>query len=99
LHRAQLLASKGIRRDDFEIIAFDSTNESQGGARAATSVFHNGHARAQITPLFGLFNHRQRHAVFIRASRIVIFQLNINVGAVSRNNFLQLDEGGVANGR
>ena len=81
-----------------KIVALDRADHRQGRPGAAAGVFDDPHAFAKGAALFRAVDHRQRHAVLVRAGRIEVFELDVHVGGAGRNDLAQPEDGGAANG-
>src|ERR1700759_1126282 len=76
LDRLQFFFGKGVGGNGFEPIAFYRTDKGEGGTRTAPAILYHRHTGAEIAPLFGLFDDRQRHPVLIRAGGVEVFELD-----------------------
>jgi hypothetical protein len=97
LHRQQFFARKRIRGEHDEPIAFGRAYHGQRGAGAAAREFNDAHAWPQKTARFGAFDHRDRHAIFVRTRRVHGFQLDEHFGAGGRHDPSQTHDGRFTN--
>ena len=81
-----------------KLVALDRADHRQRRTGAAAGVFDDAHAFAERAALFRAFDHRQRHAVFVGAGRIEVFELDDDVGGAGRHDFAQPQDGRVADG-
>ena len=92
LHGQQFFARKRVRGEHDELIAFRRAYHGQRGACAAAREFNDPHAWSQKTARFGAFDHRERHAIFVRTGRIEKLQLDEHVGSALRHHAPQLHQ-------
>ena len=81
-----------------KFVALDRAHHGQRRSRAAAGVFDDAHAFAQRAAPLGAFDHRQRHSIFIGAGRIEVFELDVDVRGVGRNDLAQPQDRRVADG-
>ena len=73
-----------IRGDDPQRVALDRADERQRRAGAAAGVLDHRLARPQAPGPLGALDHRQRHAVLVRAGRVAALQLDPHLRCPSR---------------
>jgi hypothetical protein len=81
-----------------KLVAFDRADHRQRRTGAAAGVFDDAHAFAEGAALLRAFDHRQRHAVFVGAGRVEIFELDDDLGGTGRHDLAQPEDRGVADG-
>ena len=91
-HRVELLLRESIGRHRRESVALHGADQRQRRTGAAAGELDDAHAGTQGAAGFGAFDHRQRHAVFVRAGRVVVLEFDEHVGAARRDQARQADE-------
>ena len=95
-HRVELLFRKGVGRHRNESIAFHGAHERKRRPGAASREFDHSHARFQRAARLGPFDHRERHSIFVGPCRVVVLELDHDVGAAGLDDAAQADERRVA---
>jgi hypothetical protein len=92
-HGVELLFRERIRRDRREAIPLHRAHQRQRRAGAPSGEFDDAHAGTKGAAGFGPFDHRERHAVLVRAGRVVVLQLHHNLGAAGLDDVSQAHHG------
>ena len=97
-HRRPALLAHVVRHQQLHMIAFQRGDHRQRNTGVTAGRFDQHVAGLNFAALFRFDDHRQRGAVFYRASRIIAFEFDPNFAAVVRTQTLKLDQRGIADG-
>ena len=91
------LQTHRVGHHDHEFVSFDSRDECQTDARVPAGRLHQHRlAGMNFAGTLGLGNHAHADAILHAAQRVLAFQLGQNFGHAAFRDFVQADQGGVA---
>ena len=91
-HGQDLLVRERVRGHDPERIALERTHVRERRPRAPARVLDHGLARLQPTVSLGALDHRERHAVLVRAGRVGGLELDPDLGHARLDEPLDPDD-------
>jgi hypothetical protein len=97
-HVVEFFLAEGAGADDVNVVSLGRADQGERGPGAASGVFDDGAAGAQVAVLLGLGDNAERHAVFHAAGGVLPFEFGEDPGRALGNDTAKLDEGGVADG-
>ena len=97
-HGLKLLGGKGIGADDPQRVALDGTHKGQRTPGRTAGVFDNGLPGLEFASGLRGFDHRQCHAVLVRAGWVGGFELDPDFGRTIGRKPFETNDRRVADG-